>query len=106
MTNQTGQTIGTLRSDGGGEYISHEFENYLTARGIRHQLSARFSQQQNGCAERYNRTVCEAARSMIIQAGLPKAFWAEAVSAAVYVRNRVPTRAFKEQVTPYDQWKD
>ena len=40
-----------------------------------------------------NRNLIESARSMIAHAGLPNMFWAEAISAAAYVRNRVPTRA-------------
>lgn len=104
VTNETGQTIGTLRSDGGGEYMSLEFESYLSSRGIQHQVTARHSPQQNGVAERYNRTVCEAARALIVQSDLPKTFWAEAISTAVYVRNRVPTRAFQQLTTPYETW--
>lgn len=106
VTNATGQTIGTLRTDGGGEYVSHEFESYLTSRGIQHQLTARYSPQQNGCAERYNRTICEAARSLIAQSGLPKTFWAEAVATSVYLRNRLPTRAHREVITPYEKWNN
>jgi len=104
VTNETGQTIGTLRSDNGGEYVSSEFENYLKSRGIRHQLTVRHTPQQNGVAERYNRTVYDAARAMIIQAKVPKTFWAEAIATAVYVRNRVPTSSHKQSTTPYEIW--
>jgi transposase InsO family protein len=106
VTNATGQTIGTLRSDGGGEYMSHEFESYLSSHGIQHQVTTRYSPQQNGCAERFNRTICEAARSLIAQSGLPKMFWAEAVATAVYLRNRLPTRAHKVAITPYEKWNN
>lgn len=104
VSNQTGQTIATLRTDGGGEYISAEFEQYLQLQGIHHELSVRYSPQQNGVAERYNRTICELARALIIDADLPKSFWAEAISTAVYVRNRAPTNAHKEVTTPYQKW--
>ena len=106
VTNKTGQTIGTLRSDGGGEYMSDQFEQYLRSEGIHHELTVRYAPQQNGVAERYNRTVCEAARTMIIESGLSKSFWAEAVSTAVYVRNRVPIAAHKVMTTPYQLWYD
>ena len=106
VTNQTGQTIGTLRSDRGGEYISEQLEQYLRSEGIRHELTVRYAHQQNGLAERFNRTVCEAARAMIVESGLSKSFWAEAVNTAVYVRNRVPTTAHKVPTTPYQMWYD
>ena len=38
-TNECGQTIGTLRTDNGGEYVSKEFEAYLKSKGIRHELT-------------------------------------------------------------------
>lgn len=104
VENQTGLHIGTLRSDRGGEYLSNEFAAYLSEKGIHHQLTAGYSPQQNGVAERYNRTICESARAMLVQAELPKRFWAEAMSTAVYVRNRVFTSALKCAVTPFQRW--
>ena len=104
VTNQTGLSIGTLRSDGGGEYVSSDFEEYLKDKGIHHELTTRYSPQQNGVAERLNRTICESARSMINHASLPKKFWAEAVATAMYIRNRVPTSAHKLSTTPYELW--
>ena len=72
VTNQTGQTIGTLQSHHGGEYISEQLEQYLRSEGIRHELTVCYAHQQNGLAERFNRTVCEAARAMIIESRLSK----------------------------------
>ena len=51
-TNECRQTIGTLRTDNGGEYVSKEFDAYLKLKGIRHELSVAHSPQQNGVAER------------------------------------------------------
>ena len=73
-TNQTGHAIGTLRTDGGGEYVSREFEDYLVSKGISHQVTVRYTPEQNGVAERYNRTVVESARAMVFGADLPKRF--------------------------------
>ena len=53
-----------FRSDRGGEFKSHEFENYLKSRGIIHEFSAPYVHQQNGRAERINRTLREKAESM------------------------------------------
>lgn len=89
VTNESGCNIGTLRSDNEGEYVSNEFEEYLKSKGIRHELTVPHSPQQNGVAERMNRTLMESARSMIAHAKQPNSFWAEAVATAAYVRNRL-----------------
>ena len=80
VTNNVGGTIGVLRSDNGGEYVSGEFEKYLKSKGIRHELTVPHCPQQNGVAERMNRTLMECARSMMSHAGVPKSYWAEAIS--------------------------
>ena len=103
-TSDAGRAIGTLRTDNGGEYLSSAFQNYLKERGIRHELTVPHSPQQNGVSERMNRTLVESARSMIAHAGLSNIFWAEAISAAAYVRNRLPTTTLKERETPYERW--
>jgi len=104
VTNQTGLKIGTLCSDGCGEYTSKNFEQYLLSHGIQHQTTVRYSPEQNGVAEHFNRTVCLSARAMIIQSGLPKFFWAEAINTAAYTRNCLPTKA--TSVTPHERWFD
>ena len=98
--NSTGQKLKVLRSDNGGEYTSKEFESYLRQEGIRHELTTPKCPEQNGVAERMNRTIVETARCMLAEAKLPRSFWAEAVSTAVYLRNRSPTSAVKG-MTPY-----
>jgi hypothetical protein len=101
-TTETGLKIKSLRTDGGGEYTSTKFENFLKLKGIRHEICAPYSPQQNGVAERMNRTLVETARTMIFNAGLSKMYWAEAVTTAAYVRNRVVTSS--TGVTPYERW--
>ena len=93
--------IKTLRSDNGGEYTSNEFTAYLKQEGIRHELTVPKTPQQNGVAERMNRTLVEIVRSMLSDAKLPKNFWAEALSTAVYLHNRSPTRAVLKK-TPFE----
>jgi hypothetical protein len=102
--NECGYGIKALRSDNGGEYISDEFQNYLKSKGIRHELTTPYSPQQNGVAERSNRTLMESARSMLAHARLPESYWAEAVATAAYIRNRIPTSAIKENKTPFEKW--
>ena len=87
VTNDVGKAIGTLRTDNGGEYLATELETYLKEKGIRHELTVPHSPQQNGVAERMNRTSVESARSMIAHAALSNIFWAQAISTAAYVRN-------------------
>ena len=104
VTNASGNSIGALRSDNGGEYLSTEFVEYLKTKGIRHELTVPNTPEQNGVSERMNRTLLESARSMLSHAGLQSHFWAEAVVTAAYVRNRSPTSALSENVTPYHKW--
>ena len=74
MTNATQQQIQILRSDNGGEYCSAEFESYLKCKGIVHQFTVPHTPEQNGVAERTNRTLMESARTMLSHANLPKRF--------------------------------
>lgn len=99
---QVSKVIRKLRSDNGGEYISSELEEYLKQCGIIHQTSAPNTPEQNGLAERMNRTIVERARSVLIAAGLPKVFWAEAVATVAYLINRSPTRGHGK--TPEEVW--
>ena len=81
-TNESEQCIGTLRTDNSGEYVSKEFEAYLKSKGIKHQLTTAYTPEQNGVAERMNRTIMESARAMLSHANVPGSFWAEAVATA------------------------
>ena len=99
----TGQQIATLRTDGGGEFVSGEFSAYLRQEGIQRQITPPHTPEHNGIAERMNRTIFGAVRSMLHRARLPATFWAEAAMNAVHIRNRCPTRAVKGQ-TPYEVW--
>ncbi|GJZ29117.1 zinc finger, CCHC-type containing protein [Tanacetum coccineum] len=90
-----------LRTDRGGEFTSNEFTKYCKENGIARQLTAPYSPQQNGVVERRNRTVLSTTRSMMKAMKLPLNFWAEAVRHAIYILNRVPTRALVDE-TPYE----
>ena len=102
---ESGHRLKTLRTDNGGEYTSTEFKEYLEAEGVRHELTIPKTPEQNGVAERMNRTLVEAVRSMLIGAKLPKKFWAESLSTAVYLRNRSPSKAVVG-MTPFEAWND
>nr|CAN81228.1 hypothetical protein VITISV_038889 [Vitis vinifera] len=72
-------SLGSSRSDNEGEYIDGGFSEYCVAQGIRMEKTILGTPQQNGMAERMNRTLNERAKSMRLHAGLPKTFWADAV---------------------------
>ena len=100
---QSGQLIKILRSDGGGEFTSHEFRDYLATNGIRHETTVAETPEQNGVAERYNRTLIEAIRSLMLAGNIPGNLWAELGATAAYLRNRTPTRANSGK-TPHEVW--
>uniref|UniRef100_A0A251S6V1 Putative zinc finger, CCHC-type, Ribonuclease H-like domain, GAG-pre-integrase domain protein n=1 Tax=Helianthus annuus TaxID=4232 RepID=A0A251S6V1_HELAN len=101
--NQVGYKIKSMRTDRGGEYCGHEFQNFLKENGIHHQLTTSYTPQQNGVAERKNRTLMELSRSMMKMKELPNMYWAEAVSCATYLLNRTITKSVPE-LTPQEVW--
>lgn len=100
---QTGYRVKTLRTDNGREYMSGEFTAFLKTLGIKRELTVQYTPQQNGVAERANRTIVEMARCLIIESGLPQSLWAEAVNTAVFLRNRCPTKSL-DKMTPFEAW--
>ena len=103
VENVTGLKIKTLQSDNALEYVSKSFETFLKQNGIKRRLTVPHTPQQNGIAERKNRTLVETARCMLLQSNLPPSFWAEAISTANYIRNRVPSKALNGE-TPFKKW--
>lgn len=100
---QTGRKIKVIRSDNGREFVNAEFNKYLEQFGIKRQLSVPYTPQQNGVAERANRTLVEMARTMMVHSGVAEFLWAEAVCTAAYIRNRSTTKALKNK-TPFECW--
>ena len=68
-TSTSGQRIGKLRTDNGGEFVSKEFEAYLKSKQIFYELSVPHLPEQNGVVERLNRTLMESAHSMLSHTG-------------------------------------
>ncbi|GJV96818.1 putative ribonuclease H-like domain-containing protein [Tanacetum coccineum] len=90
-----------IRSDNGTEFKNRDMLEFCGNKGIKQEYSNARTPQQNGVAERMNRTLIEAARTMLADSLLPTTFWAEAVSTACYIFNRV--RVTKPQnKTPYE----
>jgi glycosyltransferase involved in cell wall biosynthesis len=84
--------IKVLRSDSGGEYMSHEFHNFLQQKGIVSHRSCPYTPQQNGVAERTNRHLLDITRTLLLKSSLPSKFWIEALSTAIYLINRLPSQ--------------
>lgn len=100
---EIGAHITCLRTDRGGEFNSNEFEEFCKAQGINRQLTAAYTPQQNGVAERKNRTIMNTVRSMLADKKVPKMFWPEAVKWCVHIQNRCLTAAVKGK-TPEEAW--
>lgn len=100
LETQTGHQLKTVRTDRGGEYLNHSLRSYFDSKGVLHQTTAPYTPEQNGAAERLNRTLMERVRAVLMSAGLQPQLWAEAVVTANYIRNRSPTS--KSAKTPWE----
>jgi hypothetical protein len=89
IENLSERKIKILRSDNGGEYTSKEFVNFCKDVGIKRELTTPYNPQQNGMAERKNRTIMEAVKTMIHDQDLSMFLWEEATMTTVYVQNRL-----------------
>ncbi|GKA67697.1 retrovirus-related pol polyprotein from transposon TNT 1-94 [Tanacetum coccineum] len=81
-------TVRFVRTDNGTEFVNKTLDGWFESVGISHETSVPRSPQQNGVVERRNRTLMEAARTMLIFAKAPLFLWAEAVATACYTLNR------------------
>ncbi|KAK1678919.1 hypothetical protein QYE76_039767 [Lolium multiflorum] len=90
-----------IRSDNGSEFKNYTLNDFLSDEGIRHQYSAAYTPQQNGVAERKNRTLMDMARSMMAEYKSRYNFWAEAISTACHSSNRLYLRKGLNK-TPYE----
>ncbi len=100
---QRNRTPKTVRSDNGGEYCSDEFKALLKEKGIKHELTVPRTPQQNGLAERFNRSIMEKVRSMMHGQRLPLTLWAHALAYATHVYNNLPSRGIENQI-PEELW--
>ncbi|GJV61350.1 putative ribonuclease H-like domain-containing protein [Tanacetum coccineum] len=89
IENLVDKKVKIIKSDNGTEFKNKVMDDFYREKGIKREYSVARTPQQNGVAERRNRTLIEAARTMLADSKLPTTFWAEAVSTACYVQNRV-----------------
>jgi len=103
VENETDLKIKCVRTDNGTEYVNKDLKSFFLQHGIKHQTTVPYSPQQNGVAERANRTIMEKVRAMLTDANLSKNYWAEAANTAIYLKNRSPTKALVNS-TPEEKW--
>nr|GEV81505.1 ribonuclease H-like domain-containing protein [Tanacetum cinerariifolium] len=89
IENQLSLKVKVIRSDNGTEFKIFNLNQFCELKGIKREFSVPRTPLQNGIAKRKNRTLIEAARTMLADSLLPIPFWAEAVNTACYVQNRV-----------------
>nr|GEV36606.1 ribonuclease H-like domain, reverse transcriptase, RNA-dependent DNA polymerase [Tanacetum cinerariifolium] len=96
--NQFNHKVKAIRCDNGTEFKNANLIEFCGSKGIRRDYSNAKNPQQNGVAKRKNRTLIEAARTMLADSLLPTIFWSEAVATACYVLNRVLRKIIQTQM--------
>ncbi|MBW0460388.1 hypothetical protein O181_000103 [Austropuccinia psidii MF-1] len=87
---KTGRQLKTLRTDGGGEFWSKGMNHWCTVKGLTHEQSLPMNHEQNGCAERFNRSIADMGRTILRSSKLDTAFWGYAFMWAAYTANNIP----------------
>ena len=103
VENQVDRKVKCLRTDNGLEFCNTAFDNFCKENGILRHRTVPYTPQQNGVAERMNRTLLEKLRCILFTSGLPKSFWGEVLCSAVYLVNRSPSSAINFKC-PEEKW--
>ena len=98
----TDRRVKIFRCDNGGEYVSNNIREWALDQGIQFQYTTRYRPEENGVAERWNATLLDMVRCLIIQGNFPKVWWNELVHTATYIRNRCITTTTGK--TPFEVW--
>nr|GEU36999.1 putative ribonuclease H-like domain-containing protein [Tanacetum cinerariifolium] len=101
LENQLSLKVKVIKSDNGTEFKNSDLDQFCRMKGIKREFSVPRTPQQNGIAERKNRTLIEAARTMLADSLIPISFWAKAVNTACYVQNRLLVTK-PHNKTPYE----
>ena len=103
MKMEQGKVLKCLRTDNGLEFLSSEFGSSCKENGIKRHRKVPANPQQNGVAERMNRSLLEKVRCMLFSSGMPKEFWGEAVTTAATLINNSPSFAIENEI-PNARW--
>nr|GEW06107.1 putative ribonuclease H-like domain-containing protein [Tanacetum cinerariifolium] len=101
LENQISLKVKVIRSDNGTEFKNHDLNQFCGIKGIKREFSVPRTPQQNGIAKRKNRTLIDAARTMMADLLQPIPFWTEVVNTACYVQNSVLVTK-PHNKTPYE----
>ncbi|CAM8963279.1 unnamed protein product [Rhodiola kirilowii] len=103
VESQSNLKVKCLRTDNGLEFCNKAFDDFCAENGIKRHHTVPGTPQQNGTAERMNRTLLEKVRCMLISSGLKPSLWGEAVVTAAYLINRSPSSVIGFK-TPQEMW--
>jgi transposase InsO family protein len=98
---ETGDQVKVVRSNNGGEFSSNVLLEYLTKRRIKAERALPYHHYQNGAIERFNRTLSEMGRTILIDSGLDMSFWGFSFLWAGDTLNRIPNKS-SGLVTPFE----
>ncbi|CAI7786585.1 unnamed protein product, partial [Closterium sp. NIES-54] len=101
---ESGMKLKSFQSDGGGEYTSQRFKQYLAERGIKRLISLPYAHQQQGIAERMNRTLQNTMRKLLRGMRLPNHQWPEAMDHAVMLHNLLSSSSLPNNASPHLLW--
>lgn len=103
VENQQNRRMQALRLDQAGEHISTEFHTFVIENGITTEFSPPYASQSNGASERLIQELWKMARTMLFESRSDIHLWAEAISHANWLRNRLPSNRIKMEI-PYQVW--
>lgn len=103
IESETGHKLRRLCTDQGSEFVNDKVKTILDLEHAVLTTSTAYTPEQNGIAERSNRTVIEAARTLLVTSKLSEGLWAEAVNSAIYILNRT-TNSVQKYKTPFELW--
>ena len=101
--NLSGNKVKAIRIDNAKEFVEGKMHEDLDDAGITVQATAPYAHQQNGKIEWYIRTISDTAQALLADSKLPASFWGLAVSAAMYLRNCIPTKTLPGHITPHEK---
>ncbi|CAI7748616.1 unnamed protein product [Closterium sp. NIES-53] len=101
---ESGAKLKSFQSDGGGEYQSQRFRQYLATRSIKRLISLPYAHQQQGVAERMNRTLQNTMRKLLRGMRLPNHQWPEAMDHAVMLHNLLSSSSLPNNASPHLLW--
>jgi transposase InsO family protein len=103
METQYDVKVKNIVTDNGGEFVNKAIQQWAASKGIRLTDTSSYTPEQNGIAERKNRTLADMVRCLLADSKLDKSkYWKQALAAAVYIRNRSPGKRSGQEMTPYE----